>query len=180
MKRLALRAALAAAVVAGTVFATPSMANASVIYPPSDACSVSPATAGAGETVNFSCSGATFGPNETVTITVTGENGEGATFAFVKFAVSTASTTRTSTAEGALPAVAVTLPADASGVYNIEALSATSAGGVASPTVPGGLPTTGSDSAQLLGLWVGAGTLLLAGSAILAVTAARRVRRNNS
>lgn len=181
MRRLT-RFALVASLVAGSALALPEAATAAgVIYPPSDACSVSPSTAGANETLDFSCGDSTFGPDETVTITVTGENGAGATFAFVKFAVSTGSTVRTSSATGALPAVSITLPSNASGVYNIEAISATSAGGVASATVAadGQLPVTGGDSSQLLGLWIGGGTLLVAGAAIAIATAVRRSRRDS-
>ncbi|SFI56025.1 MULTISPECIES: hypothetical protein [Microbacterium] len=182
MRRLT-RFALAAAVVVGSALALPQAAVAAgVIYPPSDACSVSPSAAGANETLDFSCGGATFGANETVTITVTGENGAGASFAFVKFAVSTGSTVRTSTATGALAPVSITLPSNASGVYNIEAISATSAGGVASATVAadGQLPVTGGDSTQLLGLWIGGGALVVAGAAIAIATAVRRSRRRDS
>lgn len=182
MRRLT-RTALMVALVAGSALALPEAATAAgVIYPPSDACSVSPSAAGAGETLDFSCGASTFGPDETVTITVTGENGADATFAFVKFAVSTGSTVRTSTATGALPPVSITLPANASGVYNIEAISATSAGGVASATVAadGQLPSTGGDSGQLLGLWIGGGTLVVAGAAIAVATAVRRSRRRDS
>lgn len=181
MRRLT-RSALVAALVAGSALALPEAATAAgVIYPPSDACSVSPSAAGANETLDFFCGDATFGPNETVTITVTGENGAGATFAFVKFAVSTGSTVRTSTAAGALPPVSITLPSDARGVYNIEAISSTSAGGVASATIAadGQLPVTGGDSSQLLGLWIGGGTLLIAGAAIAIATAVRRSRRDS-
>lgn len=181
MRRLT-RFALVASLVAGSALALPEAATAAgVIYPPSDACSVSQSTAGANETLDFACGDSTFGPDETVTITVTGENGAGATFAFVKFAVSTGSTVRTSSATGALPAVSITLPSNASGVYNIEAISATSAGGVASATVAadGQLPVTGGDSSQLLGLWIGGGTLLVAGAAIAIATAVRRSRRDS-
>lgn len=182
MRRLT-RSAVVAAIVAGSALALPEAATAAtagVIYPPSDACSVSPSTAGANETLDFSCGGSTFGPNETVTITVTGENGAGATFAFVKFAVTTGSTVRTSTATGALPPVSITLPSDARGVYNIEAISATSVGGVASATAAGDqLPVTGGDSTQLLGLWIGGGTLVVAGAAIAIATAVRRSRRDS-
>lgn len=176
------RVAIAAAIVAGSALALPQAANASVIYPPSNACAVNPSAASAGETIVFSCDADTFSPNEDVTITITGENGADANFGFVKFAVSTGNTTRTSTDTGALAAVEITLPSDASGVYNIEALSATSAGGVASPTVSadGNLPATGSDNAQLLGLWIGGGTLVLAGGAIAIATTVRRTRRQNA
>ncbi|GAA5035514.1 cell wall protein [Microbacterium fluvii] len=182
MKRRFWHAPLAMAVVGIAAFAAPTAASASTLYPPSDACSVSPSTMTAGSTVTFECGDGTFGAAETVTITVTGENGAGVEFGFVKFAVSTGSTTRTSTATGALEGVTITLPADASGVYNFAAISPTSAGGAASTTVTaadGSLPVTGADSARLIGLWVGGGVLLLAGAVIVAVTVARRRRERD-
>ncbi|BDV29757.1 cell wall protein [Microbacterium terricola] len=179
---------LARAVVIGTVVglaavSAPAAANASLRYPPSGSCSVDTTTTTAGGSVEFSCVGDTFGPDDTVTVTLTGENGEDASFAFVHFAVSTGSTTRTATADGALEPVTVTLPAEASGVYNIEAISSSSAGGTASVTVGTSddpLAGTGGDSAALLGVWIGGGALVLAGVAIIALTAARRARRDRS
>ena len=45
------------------VLAAPA-AHASTIYPPSDACRVSPGTASAGSTLVFSCAEGTFGADE--------------------------------------------------------------------------------------------------------------------
>ncbi|MFF2633304.1 cell wall protein [Microbacterium sp. NPDC058021] len=169
---------------AGAALALPAAASASAIYPPADACAVSVATAAAGETIDFRCADGTFSANETVTITITGENGVGSTFgpAFVKFALSTGSTTRTSSATGALDPVDITLPIDASGVYNIAAISASSPGGAGSTTIrsaSGALPTTGGDATQLVGLWLGGGALLLAGAAITVASVARRARSHD-
>ncbi|MBN9177762.1 MAG: cell wall protein [Microbacterium sp.] len=154
----------------------PAAAQASTIYPPVDACSTSSATIEAGATIEFSCAAGTFGANEPVTITVTGENGAGVTFAFVRFAISTGSAARTSDATGALRAVGITLPQNASGVYNIAAISPTSAGGAASTSIVGadGLPRTGGDSGQLLGIWIGGGALVAAGAIVLIALALRR------
>lgn len=182
MARRLTQAIAISAIAAASMLAVPAAASASNIYPPSDSCTVSATTMVAGETFDFSCNSSTFSANETVTITVTGENGAGATFgaAFVKFAVSTGSTTRTSTETGALEPVAITLPQNASGVYNIAAISATSAGGAGSTTISSGdagLPLTGGD-APLVGLWLGGGALLLAGAAVAAAAAARRARNH--
>jgi len=156
----------------------PVAAQAATIYPPVDSCSTTSATATAGATLDFACTSGTFGANEAVTITVTGENGRGVTFGVARFAITTGSTVRTSDAEGALSPVRITLPSDASGVYNIAAISRSSAGGVASVSLVGsdGLPTTGGDSGQLVGVWVGGGALLLAGATVLIALAIRRRR----
>lgn len=169
----------AAALAAAAVFAVPAAAQASSIYPPSDACQVSPSATTPGSTVVFSCAEGTFGADEAVKITITGENGAGATFGFVRFAVTTGAYDTTSGAAGELAGTRITLASDASGIYNIAAVSASSAGGTASVTVSAsgdGLPSTGGDS-QALGLWAGGALLLVAGGAI-AVTAAVRRRRN--
>jgi len=157
---------------------TPLTAHASTIYPPVDSCSTTSATAAAGAELAFSCTARTFSANEAVTITVTGENGREVAFAIARFAISTGSTVRTSDADGALAPVRITLPADASGVYNIAAISRSSAGAVASVSIVGsdGLPTTGGDSGQLVGVWVGGGALLLAGATVLIALAVRRRR----
>ena len=63
-------------------------------------------------------------------------------------------------------------------MYNIAAISRSSAGGTASASITGtdGLPTTGGDSGQLIGVWVGGGALVLAGITVLVALAARRRR----
>ncbi|WP_157553730.1 cell wall protein [Microbacterium hominis] len=157
---------------------SPVAAQASTIYPPVDSCTSSPASVPAGGTLSFVCASGTFAANEPVTITVTGENGRDVAFGIVRFAISTGSVTRTSDATGALPAVGITLPQNASGVYNIAAISRSSAGGTASTSITGadGLPSTGGDSGQLVGVWVGGGALVLAGATVLIALAARRRR----
>lgn len=156
----------------------PVSAQASTIYPPVDACSTSPASIGPGAAIAFSCAARTFGADENVTITITGQDGHSAAFGMVRFVISTGSITRTSGADGALDTVHITLPPSASGVYNIAAISRSSAGGTASASITGadGLPTTGGDSGQLIGVWVGGGALVLAGLTVLVALAARRRR----
>ena len=160
------------------VLAAPA-AHASTIYPPSDACRVSPGTASAGSTLVFSCAEGTFGADEPVKITITGEHGSGATFGFVRFAVSTGAFDTVSGPAGELADTRITLASDATGVYNSAAVSGSSAGGTASATVATsggtGLPSTGGDG-QSLALWAGGATILVAGGA-LAVAATVRRRR---
>jgi len=174
MRRTAVTAASAALAVA--LLSAPVGASASTIYPPSGSCTTTPSTFTAGGTVEFACSEGTFSADEQVTITVTGENGANVRFAHAKFAVSTGSTVRQATSAGALDAVSITFPADASGVYNIEAISPTSAGGTASAslTTADGLPATGGNADAVLGMWVGGGALVAAGVAIAAITVVRR------
>jgi LPXTG-motif cell wall-anchored protein len=166
----------AAFVVIAALLATASPAAASTIYPPSGACTVSPTTAAASETLSFRCEAGTFSASEVVTITVTGNSGADAEIGMVRTAVSTANGRATSDAQGALAAVRVTLPSDASGTYNIAAISATSAGGTAAVTITtdSGLPVTGLDSGSLLSLWIGGGALVLAGVAVVVAVVMRR------
>ncbi|MFE5407292.1 LPXTG cell wall anchor domain-containing protein [Microbacterium sp. NPDC056569] len=172
------RAAFAATLAVAAILAVPQAASASTIYPPSGSCTTTPATTQAGGTVSFECAAETFSPDETVTITVTGENGTAARIGMVKFAITTASTTAPSSADGSLAAIDITLPSNATGTYNIAAVSSTSAGGTAAVTITGadGLPATGLDQGQTIGLWIGGGALLLAGAALAVVAAVRRSR----
>ena len=180
-----IRITAVAALVAASAFALPTAAQADTIYPPSNACSVVPAVITPGATVTFSCSNGTFSPSEFVSVTV-----EGATsvdIGFIKFAVTSTGGT-TSTAEGAV-SVPISFPSNASGNYNISAVSATSAGGASTVSIgnatgggSGGtsLPATGIDSSSLLGLWVGGGALVLAGGAVALTAAVRRNRKEHA
>ena len=161
------------------ILAVPMSAHAGTIYPPSNSCTTSPATTVAGGTVEFSCAAETFSGDERVTITVTGENGDAARIGMVHFTISTASGFAESGADGSLAPVAITLPSDSSGTYNIAAISPTSAGGTAAATIAAtdGLPTTGSDSGSLMGAWIGGGALVAAGAVLVFGALARR-RRN--
>lgn len=171
-----IRIAVASGLIALFAWAAPTAVHASSDYPPVDSCESSDAAVAAGAEFVFSCQGATFGSNEPVTVTVTGQNATSATFAFVRFGISTLSRTYTSTATGALEGVRITLPPNGSGIYNIAAVSPSSVGGTTSVSIVGadGLPTTGGDSAQLVGVWIGGGALLLAGVVIIVAVWLRR------
>jgi LPXTG-motif cell wall-anchored protein len=190
MKYMIRNTAAAAVLVAGAILAMPLAADAATIYPPANVCST-PATAGPSGTIAFKCADGTFAPHEKVTITVEGENGAGAKIGFVAIAaVTTASGTAESTSSGALAAVPITLPSNASGVYNISAVSASSSGGTASVSISttagsgssgssgSTLPVTGIDAGSLLGVWIGGGALVLAGGAIAVATSVRRNRKH--
>ena len=176
-----------AALVAISALALPTAAQArTIIYPPSNACNVVPSPViTPGATVTFSCTDGTFSPSEFVTVTVEGNTG--ADVGFITTAV-TSSANTVSTSTGALEGVEISFPSDANGVYNIAAVSATSAGGVSSVSVGsttgadagGSLPATGFDSNALLGLWVGGGALVLAGGAVAVTAAVRRNRREHA
>lgn len=181
-----IRITAAVALAAAATLALPVAAQADTIYPPSNACSVVPTVITPGATVTFSCTDGTFSPGEFVSITVEGPTS--AEIGFVKFAVtSTGSSEATST--GALAGVPISFPSNASGVYNITAVSETSAGGTASASISTGsaaggssssgqLPATGLDSGSLLGLWVGGGAIVLAGGALAVAATVRRNRKH--
>ncbi|QKJ20309.1 cell wall protein [Microbacterium hominis] len=172
--------AIAGAVVVCAAVALPAAAHASNIYPPTGSCQVSSATVAPGGTVDFLCRAGTFSADEAVTVTVRGDGGADARIGMVRFAISTASATVTSTPAGALAEVAITLPSTASGTYNIAAVSASSAGGTAAVSIEaadGSLPVTGLDSATTLGLWIGGGALVLTGAALAVAATLRRSAR---
>ena len=173
-----LRACIIAGIALVSVLTGPVAAQASTIYPPSGACTISPAVASAGATIQLSCTAGTFADTEPVTITVTGENGSSASIGFVRFAISTASGRTTSAADGSLRAVPIVLPRDASGTYNIAAVSTSSVGGTATATIAsdGSLPVTGMNAGSLLSLWVGGGALVLAGATVAVAATIRRHR----
>ena len=165
---LAARAALGAALVLG-----------GSIYPPTGSCTASPAAVTAGGTIEFACDSGSFAADETVAITVTGENGAAATIGMVRTAITTASGEARSDADGALPAVTITLPSDATGTYNIAAVSSSSAGSTAAVTIraaDGSLSSTGIDSGALTALIIGGGGLVVLGAEIAIVAAVRKNR----
>ena len=175
------RAALVGAVAAFAILATPAAANAAGIYPPSGSCTTTTAAVQGGGSISFGCDAGTFAGDEPVTITVTGENGADAAIGMLRFAISTASSIVSSEADGSLDPVAITLPSNASGTYNIVAVSSTSAGGTAAVSITGadGLPATGLDSSSTLGLWIGGAALVAAGAALaLGVMLKRRRDRD--
>lgn len=179
-----IRITAVAALVAASALALPAAALAAPpIYPPSNACSVVPTVTTPGATVTFNCVNGSFTPGEFVSVTVEGNTS--ADVGFIKFAVTSAGST-TATSGGAV-SVPITFPSNASGNYNIAAVSETSAGGTATVTVEaastaggGSLPATGIDSSSLLGLWVGGGALVLAGGAVALTAAVRRNRKEHA
>lgn len=178
--RLTRRAALVAALAVAATLGAPAAAQASTIYPPSGSCTTTPAAVQAGGTIAFGCAAGTFSGDEAVTITVTGENGANAAIGMLRFAITTASEIVQSQTDGSLADIDITLPSDATGTYNIAAVSATSAGGTAAVSITGadGLPATGLDSSSTLGLWIGGGALVAAGAALALAAVARRRARN--
>ncbi|MCT9819064.1 LPXTG cell wall anchor domain-containing protein [Microbacterium sp. W1N] len=178
MSHLPRKALFASALIAAAVLGAPVAAQASSIYPPSDACAVTPATSTPSGVLTFSCDDGTFSANEAVKVTITGESGDDVAWGMVKFAIATGSTDTTSGANGELAPLRITLPANATGVYNIAAVSATSAGGAASATVStggSGLPSTGGD-ATAVAIWTGAGLLAVAAGAVTVAAVRRRAR----
>ncbi|MFT4307221.1 MAG: cell wall protein [Microbacterium sp.] len=175
------RTTIFAAVLSAALVLSAPAAYAATIYPPTGSCALSSTTATPGGSVVLSCQAATFSADETVTITVSGENGSGATIGMVKTAVSTASGTATSAADGSLPEVTITLPSNASGTYNIAAFSVTSTGGTAALTITGAsgvLSLTGVDSGTTTALLIGGGAVLLAGIALIVGAVLRRRNRS--
>ncbi len=131
-----------------------------------------------GGSLTFECAPETFSPDEKISVTVTGEDGAGARIGMVRLAITTASGTATSAPDGSLEAVTIGVPSNASGTYNIAAVSPSSAGGTAAVTITGadGLPVTGLDQGLTVALWIGGGALVLAGAALAVVAAVRRSR----
>ncbi|MBB2975465.1 hypothetical protein FHX49_001031 [Microbacterium endophyticum] len=164
---------------AAAIVASPLVASASA-YPASDSAQVSSATIEQGGAVDLSVADGTFVPGETVTITVTGQNANGITFGMVRFAVETKTYSgATANAAGGLDAVSIHFPDNANGAYNIAVFSSSSPGDTVTVTV-GSLPTTGFQSASLLGFWVGGGALVLAGGAIAVAATVHRQRKANA
>ena len=186
MKRTFIKAAAATALVAGALFVTPTVANAT--YTPPTTGTVSSSTVAAGGSFTFSVPGDVFAPGESVTISLTGESALGASLGYVKFAVETkALGTVTATADGGVAPVKITLPSNASGRYTILATSASNPTGVvAYVTVSGSastdnsLATTGLDNAALLPIWVGGGALVLVGGGLAVATTVRRNRKQEA
>ncbi|GAA3025155.1 hypothetical protein [Microbacterium dextranolyticum] len=174
--------ALASAALATTlVFAAPAMAQA---YTPTGPDTVSVTITSSG-TVPVSG----FQPGASVTFTLVGENASQASFATVKIARESISTSRTADASG-VAAVYVNLPAGASGSYTLSASGARAdaaggngggAGGSTGGDTSAGstLPSTGGNSESLLGIWVGGGALVLAGATVAVAATVRRNREEN-
>jgi LPXTG-motif cell wall-anchored protein len=178
-----LRTKLAAVVIAvAAIVAAPAAANASTPnYPPAAPDLVVSGSIVAGGTITLGALNFDF--NTTITFTLTGENAASVTQAAVK-TVRNTSPAFTSTTDGTGAAsVAVKLPANASGTYEIavtglrggQLVTETSSLVVSTGGATGGLPATGVDSASLMGVWIGGGVLLLGGLAVT-VFAVRRQR----
>lgn len=183
------KATATAVLVAAFALAAPVAASAET-YPPSGSTSdeifPSAATIVPGGVVTIGFQANTFVPGETVTLSLSGENASGATLALVvKTAVETKTLGRTSAAgDGSAAGFSVRLPANASGNYIFTAFAPSIPGGISTTVAVaaaggsgGALSETGTDSAMLLGLWVGGGALLLAGGAVVVATTVRRQRQ---
>ena len=182
MKLTIKKAAAAFALAGALALGAPAAASA---YVPSGSIS-GPSTVTPGGTGTFSFAAGVFAPGATVTYTITGESASAITFAsIVKTAIETKSYTKPANADGSA-SVQVTLHPQATGTYtltatdgnvstpNITITAAAAAGGAGGDA----LPDTGTDSALMLGLWVGGGALLLAGGAIVVATTVRRQRQH--
>lgn len=184
MKRTLIKASAAAALVAGALFITPTLATANTYTPPATGV-VSSSTVAPGGVVSFSVPAGVFNAGESVTLSITGENALGASLAFVKFAVETKSLgTVTANAAGGVDPARITLPSNASGRYTILATSPSNPTGVvAYVTISGsasdddGLAATGLDNAALLPLWIGGGALVLAGGGLAVAATVRRNKK---
>ena len=126
--KLRIAKAAAATLFTAALIALPTAAHADT-YPPANAGVVTSPVVAPGGTVGFQVVPDIFVPGEPVTITLTGENAQAATLAYVKFAVQTKTLgVVPANAEGGVDAVSIRFPADASGAYTIAAFSPSSPG----------------------------------------------------
>jgi uncharacterized iron-regulated membrane protein len=169
------RTMLTAALAVAAVLGVPVAASA---YPADDSARVSSAVVEPGGSVQLSVADGTFAANEQATVTVTGENGAGATFAMVRAAVSTATYRgATTNAAGGLDSLRVTFPADARGAYTLAVFTSSSPGDTVTVTV-NGLSATGADFGPYLGVTIGAAALAVAGGGVAVATVLVRRRRD--
>ena len=156
------------------LFAVPAVAQAST-YAPSAPEGI---TVGPGGTVTVPFSG--FVPNETVSLTLTGESAASATLAVFRAAVETKALTKEATADGTT-AVTVTLPTNASGDYTLVAVggqsgatgtTVISTAAAMDPDEDDGLAVTGPST--FTAIWIAGGALAM-GVALLLI---RMMRRN--
>lgn len=172
------------AIAAAALFVAPAAAQAYI--PTGDI--TGPATIAAGGSGTFSFNG--FDANESVSFTLTGENGAGASLASVVSAVSSANIVKAADASGAA-SVTVTLPSNATGAYTLTGTGGSSAaigsivfsagsstGGSASGGSTGGLPNTGA-TIPTLGLWAGGGLLALGAAFVIVLTIVRRQKTSH-
>lgn len=177
MKKLIQKVAAGAAVVAAALLLSPSAAMAAP-YPDYSGVAVVGSTPALvpGGTVGLTIGGWT--PGENVRFTLTGENGAGANLAIIKTAVSTSAPFTTAANGAGQTAVSITLPADASCRYTLQAQSNDRTGTQSWPLdVPGCLAETGAEQQPMLMLWAGAGALALVGGGLVVAGAVRKQRK---
>ncbi|MCR2801930.1 MULTISPECIES: hypothetical protein [unclassified Microbacterium] len=188
MKIKSIKAATAATLLAAALtVAVPTVAHAAYVIPEGDV-SISSPTVAPGGVVQVAVEDGYFAGGSTVDVSLTGENANGASLAFVKFAVQTADLGSVTAAADGSVSTGVRLPSNAVGTYTIVlsgvdadgnpvtasvSVSVPAAGGTGGET----LPTTGGDTSALLGLWIGGGALLLAGGGLAVASTVRRHRQ---
>ncbi|MBU3994547.1 MAG: hypothetical protein KKF42_02035 [Actinobacteria bacterium] len=167
--------------------AVPAAAMAVDTYPPAPSDGYTGQTVIApGGTTTITFGATLFTPGETVTFFLTGENAAGATLASFRTVVNNSPSINKVAGASGTP-VAVTLPANASGTYSLNA-SSPSAGTVSVAISVGsagtgaggagtGLATTGAAGDQLLWAWVAGGALALVGGGVLVASAVRKQRK---
>ena len=170
--------------------AVPAAAMAVDTYPPAPSDGYTGQTVVApGGTTTITFGATLFTPGETVTFFLTGENAAGATLASFRTVVNN-SPSINKVADASGTPVAVTLPANASGTYSLNASSpskgtvsvaisvgSAGAGGAAAGGAGTGLATTGAAGDQLLWAWVAGGALAFVGGGVLVASAVRKQRK---
>lgn len=142
-----------------------------------------------GGTTTITFAAAFFTPGETVSFRLIGENAAGATLASFYTVVNSSPAINKVAGAGGTP-VAVTLPANASGTYSLNASSpskgnvsvaisvgSAGTGGAAAGGAGTGLATTGAAGDQLLWAWVAGGALAFVGGGVLVASAVRKQRK---
>ena len=167
MKHRFSKIAASVAIAAGLVIAAPAMAQA---YTPTGPDTV---------TITVTAPGpvpvAGFQPGATVTFRLVGEGVTGDNIAAVKFAVTSASTTKTADSSGVATATVVgTPPAGASWTLSATGARSSVEAGVST------LTSSGGNSESLLGIWVGGGALVLAGATVAVAATVRRNRQESN
>ncbi|WP_159498940.1 hypothetical protein [Microbacterium sp. 18062] len=178
-------AAIAAAAVSAVVVLAPGVATAST-YPVTGGCAATPTVTTPGSVVDFSCTEDTFLGDEDVTVTITGEEASGSTFAVIKTAVSSASTLTRAQSDGSTSVIRITLGNQTTGSYEISAVGETSGRIGTAPVrvvtsstggASSGLPVTGgSADSALAPMLVGVGAIVVGGVVLTAGAIARRSR----
>ncbi|MFF2049994.1 LPXTG cell wall anchor domain-containing protein [Leifsonia sp. NPDC058194] len=178
----------AAAVTVAVLLAAPTAANA-VDYTAGSPCAFDKAVAHAGDTVHIVCTAGTWASSEFIDWTGTGEDGSSMKLASFRTMVSSVHFAKQSNADGS-DLLAVTLPADAVGVYSFTGVGRTSdhtcpasitvlpADTAVTVSDPGsGLADTGSTMA-VWAIWIGGGLLVAGLVTVSVVFWARKVRES--